>query len=187
MMAAIAASVAVVAAGCGSDASPGSAPTVSSAPAETAPSASPVAPGGPADASQATIPAVLKFNAETANGQAFDGSTLAGKPVVLWFWAPWCAVCRSQVPEIEKLVADYGDDLKVVGVGSLDSGSAIRGFAQDVPGPLQLSDPQGELWKRFKIVEQSSFVVLDASGTEVLRTGYNDDDALADAVRKVVG
>ena len=56
-----------------------------------------------------------------------------------------------------------------------------------MPGPVHLSDPDGELYQRFGIAEQSSFVVLDAAGDEVLRTGYADDDELAGTVADLAG
>lgn len=185
-------------AACGSDGSSeaGTAPAASSsAPSDsvsTAPSSSPnAAPSKSAPAKSApspvTVPAALDFSAKTVSGDSFSGSSIAGKPVVLWFWAPWCAVCRSQAPQVSKLAADYGDDLAVIGIGSLDSGAAINGFAADVSGPLHLSDPEGKLWKKFQISEQSSFVVLDGAGKEILRTGYNDDDALTGTVEELVG
>ncbi len=184
----MAASTALVA--CGSDDETAAAPATSSptaaapiTPAPTQPEPNPAESGD----SQPAVPEILDFSGETVAGDSFSGSSVAGKPVVLWFWAPWCAVCRSQAPQVESLAAEYGDDLAVIGIGSLDSGSAIAGFAEDVAGPTHLSDPEGELWKRFRISEQSSFVVLDAEGNEVLRTGYNDDDELSAAVEKLVG
>lgn len=129
-----------------------------------------------------SVPELLQFEASTIDGASFDGASVAGKPVVVWFWAPWCAVCRSQAPEVMDLADEYGDSVSFVGVGSLDSGDAIASFGEEVDGVTQLSDPDGELWQRFGIAEQSSFVVLDADGTEVLRTGYSDDDELAGTV-----
>ena len=73
----------------------------------------------------------------------------------------------------------------MVGVGSLDSAEAIAGFADDVDGVTQLEDTEGELWKRFGVVEQSSFVLLDAEGAVVFEAGYGgsgDLDAEVDAV-----
>lgn len=188
---ALAASLILVA--CGSaetDDSSAAAPSTAAS-AVSPPSSESAAPSGKGSAQPEpavpAVPAILDFSGKTVSGATFEGASVAGKPVVLWFWAPWCPVCRSQAPAVQKLVADYGDDLAVIGVGSLDSGSAIAGFAEDYSGPQHLSDPDGDLWKRFKVSEQSSFVVLDAAGNEVLRTGYNDDDKLDDAVARLVG
>lgn|GEM_PF-819663 len=133
------------------------------------------------------VPEALQFQATTVSGDAFDGASVAGRPVVLWFWAPWCAVCKSQVPTVTGLADQYGDDVAFVGVGGLDGTDAIRAFADDVPGLTHLSDPGGDLYQRFGISEQSSFVVLDAAGGEALRTGYADDDALSAVVADVAG
>ena len=34
------------------------------------------------------VPAALDFRAQLVGGGEFDGSELAGRPVVFWFWAP---------------------------------------------------------------------------------------------------
>jgi hypothetical protein len=86
---------------------------------------------------------------------------------------------------VTDLAEEYDGRVTVLGIGSLDSGDAIAGFADEAPGVTHLTDPDGELWQRFGIVEQSSFVVLDASGEEVHRSGYADDDGLGDAVAEV--
>ena len=35
----------------------------------------------------AVRPAALEFQGSTVDGAAFDGGSLAGRPIVLWFWA----------------------------------------------------------------------------------------------------
>lgn len=139
----------------------------------------------PAGKKSAQVPAVLDFAATTVTGESFEGASLAGRPTLLWFWAPWCPTCRGQIPQVEGLAADYDGKLNVVGVGSLDSAEAIAGFADDVDGVTQLEDAEGELWKRFGVVEQSSFVLLDADGALAFEAGYGgsgDLDAEVDAV-----
>ena len=40
------------------------------------------------DAAASTLPAALDFTAPLVGGGVFDGSELAERPVVFWFWAP---------------------------------------------------------------------------------------------------
>lgn len=140
----------------------------------------------PADSSQAT-PELLDFTSTTVDGDAFEGASLAGKPTVLWFWAPWCPTCRGQIPQVEQLASDHAGDLNVIGIGSLDSAEAISDFAGDVEGVTHLEDVEGELWKRFEVAEQSSFVVLDADGTVTFEAGYGGSDDLDAEVESLLG
>ena len=161
----------------------------SAAPAEQAVDSPSASPSEPAPASSSTpqksattVPAILDFAANTVAGASFEGASLAGKPAVLWFWAPWCPTCRGQIEGVSALAKEYGDSVNFVGVGSLDQASAIEDFAGDVPADIpHLLDPEGAVWRHFGIVEQSTYVVLDADA-KVLSTGYLDDDALANLV-----
>lgn len=196
----------VLLAGCGADPETAAEPASGTGSGAVTPSAEPTGPTEPtADSSAqpsgepapepsrtpsstpAAVPEILQFQATTVAGEPFDGAEVAGRPVVIWFWAPWCAVCRSQVPTVTGLAEQYGAEVAFLGVGSLDGAEAIAGFAADVPALTHLSDPDGALYERFGIAEQSSFVVLDPAGGEVLRTGYAEDDALAGTVAEIAG
>jgi thiol-disulfide isomerase/thioredoxin len=142
------------------------------------------APGG--DEPAVEVPELLQFEATTLDGAAFDGSSLVGKPTVLWFWAPWCTTCIAQIPQVEALATEYAGDANVVGVGGLDSDSAIEDFAADLDGLTSLVDDEGAIWQRFEIIEQSSFVILDANGNEVARSGYGDELDLSSEVAGLV-
>ena len=138
-------------------------------------------PGDPA----APLPESLDFIATTVEGDRFEGASLAGKPALLWFWAPWCPTCRSQVPQVESLAGEYAGEVAVVGVGSLDSAEAIAAFAAEVEGVTPLEDVDGALYRKFGIAEQSSFVLLDDDGEVAFETGYGGSDDLADEVADV--
>ncbi|WP_370290938.1 TlpA family protein disulfide reductase [Nocardioides sp.] len=188
--------VTVVLAGCGADPGPSEgrasdpdAAATATGGAATSATAAPAAPssGVPSSAPAAAAPAALRFTARTVGGREFDGASLAGRPVVLWFWAPWCSVCARQAPEVADLARRYGDRVAFVGVGSLDKGPALKRFAGRAPGPIHLDDEDGTLYRDFGVSEQSSFVVLDARGEEVLRSGYDDDEALDEVVARLAG
>lgn len=167
-----------------------SAPASSTAPSSTAPSSTAATPPGPDAASTgAQVPELLEFTATTVSGEAFDGASLAGRPTLFWFWAPWCPTCRGQIPQVEAVAAEHGDQVNVVGIGSLDSAEAISEFAADAGAGAvtHLEDVDGELWTRFGVTEQSSFVLLDADGAVVLEAGYGGTDELGARVGALVG
>jgi thiol-disulfide isomerase/thioredoxin len=108
----------------------------------------------------------LEFTASTLDGTPFDGRSLAGKPAVLWFWAPWCPVCLQQAPGVRAAAERYGDRVTIVGVAGLDKAEAMPEFVRlaKVESITHLADEPGLVWKHFGITAQSTFVLIDAAG-----------------------
>lgn len=179
-------SLAVVLGGCGEDTSNEDAAPADASSPTTSETGAPTPEEESGDGQRET-PELLDFTGTTVAGETFDGASLAGRPTVLWFWAPWCPTCRGQIPQVERLAADHDGDVNVIGIGSLDSAEAIGDFAGDVPGVTHLEDVEGELWKRFEVTEQSSFVVLDADGTVTFEAGYGGSDELDAEVQGLLG
>lgn len=133
-----------------------------------------------------TSSARYDVSASTVDGADWDGADLAGKPAVLWFWAPWCPTCRAQVSGVGELARTHGDDVAVVGVGAQDDADAIAEFASSVdPAVTNLSDVDGSVWRHFEVTAQSTYLVLDADG-EVQAEGYLDEAELAGIVDDLV-
>lgn len=133
-------------------------------------------------------PAALQFGGTTLDGAAFSGATLAGKPVVLWFWAPWCTICRGEAPDIAKLSAEYSGRVQFVGIPGLGSVEEMKGFVSDTgTGDFShVSDLDGSLWARFGVPAQPSFVFVTRQGDAQRFIGGMNADDLRSVLDKLV-
>ncbi|MEV0831168.1 redoxin domain-containing protein [Nonomuraea rubra] len=172
MTAAIAAAVLLTACGASGEAGrEGTPPPATATPAAPAPEAAP--------SSDKRVPDVLRFTATTLDGQKFDGASLAGKPVVFWFWAPWCPKCQSEAPAV-KAAAKKHPDVAFVGVAGLDSQAAMKDFVRRTGTGtfMQLSDEQGAVWTRLEVSQQSTFVFVKPDGSTRKASGPLGSDDL---------
>lgn len=146
-------------------------------------------PGGDTagDPAAATGP-LLAFTATSLGGKPFDGMSLAGKPAVLWFWAPWCPICLGQAPGVREAVAQHGSEVNIVGVAGLADLDAMPEFVRlaKVEAMTHLADEAGEVWKRFEVTEQSVFVLINAAGQITFR-GRLDAGEVPDLVAALRG
>lgn len=158
---------AVLLAGCGS-----SAPPVEAGGERVAPGAVPVRADDPLD-----------FGLATLDGRAFDGEDLRGAPALLWFWAPWCVVCRAEAPEVARIAAET-PGLTVVGVAGRGQEAAMRDFVDDTgTGDLvHLVDSDGAVWTRFGVIGQPAYAFVDADGRAQVVNGALGTAALEEAV-----
>ena len=185
----------VLLAGCASPTAPeaGSPPASSAAPsasaiataAATSAEPSPSPSTATSAAKKIKVPDTLRFNATTVDGRPFEGASLAGQPALFWFWAPWCPTCRGQIDQVQGIARDFDGRVNVIGVGSLDDAKAIDRFAADAPGMTHLSDASGAIFRHFGVVQQSSFVLLDADGKKAYSVGYGGSRDLAQRVADV--
>ncbi len=61
------------------------------------------------------------FTLKTLDGKVVSLADLKGKPVLLNFWATWCAPCKVEMPWFEEFQKKYGaQGLQVVGINEDD-------------------------------------------------------------------
>lgn len=60
------------------------------------------------------------FSVLDRNGNSVKLSDFSGKPVVLNFWATWCAPCKAELPAFNKLCGEYGSEVEFMMVNLTD-------------------------------------------------------------------
>ncbi|MCV7109157.1 protein disulfide oxidoreductase [Mycolicibacterium chitae] len=118
---------------------------------------------GPAPAASADPR--LDFTGTTISGAPFDGASLQGKPVVLWFWTPWCPFCNQEAPTVSR-VAAANPDVTFVGVAARSEPAAMQEFASKYNlNFTNLDDADGAIWARFDVPWQPAYLFVKPDGT----------------------
>ena len=74
----------------------------------------------------------LDFVLKDMNGADVRLADFKGRPVLINFWATWCAPCKAEVPWFVEFAEKYrGERLAVVGISVDDEPEAIRAFAAE--------------------------------------------------------
>lgn len=69
-----------------------------------------------------------------------------GRPLLVNFWAPWCAPCRAEIPLLERLSrARAGQGLQVIGI-AVDSRATVLDYARRaaIQYPLLIGEQPGQ-------------------------------------------
>ncbi len=74
----------------------------------------------------------------------FEGEVLKSEtPVLVDFWAEWCAPCRAIAPIVKELAEEYGDKIKIVKINIDDSPQTPGTFGiRSIPTVLAFKDGQ---------------------------------------------
>ncbi|MGV0784555.1 redoxin family protein [Mycolicibacterium peregrinum] len=134
----------------------------------------------------------LRFYGTELNGALFDGRTLIGRPVVIWFWTPEpnCPVCMQEAPVLAKAAAD-NPDVTFVGVaGRYDVLSYRRIVDRYGLNFTNLTDANGMLWQAFFVPWPPAWAFLSPDGSGYLINNITtpmSDGELADRVHALTG
>ncbi len=159
-------------------------------------------PGGAAPAPQHAVQEKLGKPAADFSLTLLDGpgktrtvskADLAGKVVVIDFWATWCEPCLMELPEIQKLIEHYKDSTKPVLVVALSQDdepqeiSEIRKLVEKTLADKKIDltrgpvgriglDPSNSVSKAFDVEGLPTLVILDGKGiVQSAHVGYNPE------------
>lgn len=93
--------------------------------------------GGPVNVGDTAI----DFTLTNLDGTAVTLSDHLGQPIVINFWASWCAPCRIEMPELQTLHDQYATDgLVILAVNQAETADVAAGFFFDEMG-LTFTNP----------------------------------------------
>jgi len=100
------------------------------------------------------------------NGDAVRLSDFEGRPVLLNFWATWCAPCRVEMPELARAAADYADrGLVVLPVNQEETAEQVRDFYDELGLDLTaLLDSKAEVGVAYGAFFLPSTVIVGPDG-----------------------
>ncbi|GAA5172580.1 TlpA disulfide reductase family protein [Viridibacterium curvum] len=77
------------------------------------------------------IAALMQLELPDADGKTVDFAQWKGKPLVVNFWATWCAPCREEMPLLDSAAKNH-PKLQFVGI-SVDDAAHVREFQSKTP------------------------------------------------------
>ena len=99
------------------------------------------------------------------DGDSLDPSGLAGRPVVVKFFAAFCEPCKRTLPAAERAHEDH-QDVVFIGVSEDDDADTARGLVQKygLTFPV-IKDEDHVLFGRFRVGDLPKAYVADKTGT----------------------
>jgi cytochrome c biogenesis protein CcmG, thiol:disulfide interchange protein DsbE len=107
-------------------------------------------------------------------------ATYRGRPLVVNFWASWCAPCVAEMPDLQQFHEQLGSQVALLGVNVTDAPRNAQAFVEQLGITYDLArDPDGALYRDVRGFGMPTTLFVDASGTVVhRRTGMLDADQL---------
>ncbi len=129
------------------------------------------------------------FHFTTLQGETRSLDQLAGKTVVLDFWATWCPPCRASVPDLKELEKKYSrDQLALISISADEDEKQWRDFVakQHMEWP-QVWDQKGDIGNAFGVQGFPTYIVINEEGIITQKiVGENPQQSVAYQLKAVL-
>lgn len=124
----------------------------------------------------------------TFDGEERTFADYEGQPLVVNFFASWCAPCVAEMPDIEAVHQELGDQVQFLGMNFSDRRSDADGIIDQTGITYEVaSDRDGEVFEAFEANAMPTTVFIDAEGRVVdLRSGKLSEDELRRRVERLM-
>ncbi|WP_159451299.1 redoxin domain-containing protein [Demequina sp. NBRC 110054] len=134
------------------------------------------------------VPEQLRFTATTlADGEEFDGASLAGQDTLIWVWASWCPTCQAEAPAVADAAPRLPEGVALYGLPGKSALVDAEEFVEtyELGAFPHLFDEDGSLWANFGVSYQPALVMIDDDGSVEVLAGATDADGIVAAAEKL--
>jgi thiol-disulfide isomerase/thioredoxin len=146
-----------------------------------------VATAAPALAGNVEAPA---FSVKSLDGRSVRFSDYRNRPVIVDFWATWCAPCRASMPHLNDLNLRYGPKgLAVIGMSVDDTGPLpVRRFASGLGLKFTLAMANDDILDAYGPIRSIPTTIFINRKGEIVRrvVGYIDKETLEGYVVEIM-
>ncbi|MCH8537876.1 MAG: TlpA family protein disulfide reductase [Alkalimonas sp.] len=104
------------------------------------------------------------FYHRTLNHGWLSRDDLVGKPTVLYFFAPWCSICKYSMPNLEALQRDQADWNMVAVALSYESVSEVEYFISDLGLTMPVLLGSEQMMRDYQIKGFPTYYVFNEAG-----------------------
>ncbi len=119
------------------------------------------------------------FSVELSGGGSFKLSENKGKVVLINIWATWCGPCVGEMPAFEKLNSEYGDELAIVCVNSMEDKGTVDSFIKENGYTFPIAYDEQGIMNNLYPTEGIPYTVIVGKDGKIakIEVGANDADS----------
>jgi len=121
-----------------------------------------------------------------AAGEEISTRSLIGQPLVINFWFSTCIPCERELPDFAEVHAEVGDEVRFIGMNTIDSVPVMERFAAERGVTYELlQDSFGEFIEGAGIAAFPQTLFVTSDGQIVDQVGPIDADELREKITEL--
>lgn len=132
------------------------------------------------------IAALPKFAITDLSGHSLNQEQVAGRVVMVEFWATWCPPCRSTLTWLGELKRKYGDNVAILALAVESPEDQVRATASSLSQEIRWAVSDAKTARAFgDVVAVPTMLVFDSSG-KMVRALYGAPPDLHEQAEKAL-